>query len=123
MVNHLFDYLSLPLNTEFLKANVGSNVFLCPQGPGESMAQGMLGKVLLNRTTLSISRMPIFNYMGQEEDAVKKAGHLEPGRPKFKSQLCNLLALINHKIFEIQFVCPKVGIIIPSSQNSGNQLK
>ena len=104
MVNHLFDCLSLPLNTEFLKANVGSNVFLCPQGPGESMTQGMLGKVLLNRTTLSISRMPMFNYMGQEEDAVKKAGHLEPGRPKFKSQLCNLLALINHKIFEIQFV-------------------
>lgn len=123
MVNHLFDCLSLPLNTEFLKANVGSNVFLCPQGPGESMTQGMLGKVLLNRTTLSISRMPMFNYMGQEEDAVKKAGHLEPGRPKFKSQLCNLLALINHKIFEIQFVCPKVGIIIPSSQNSGTQLK
>lgn len=123
MVNHLFDCLSLPLNTEFLKANVGSNVFLCPQGPGESMTQGMLGKVLLNRTTLSISRMPMFNYMGQEEDAVKKAGHLEPGRPKFKSQLCNLLALINHKIFEIQFVCPKVGIIIPSSQNSGHQLK
>lgn len=123
MVNHLFDCLSLPLNTEFLKANVGSNVFLCPQGPGESMTQGMLGKVLLNRTTLSISRMPMFNYMGQEEDAVKKAGHLEPGRPKFKSQLCNLLVLINHKIFEIQFVCPKVGIIIPSSQNSGTQLK
>ena len=123
MVNHLFDCLSLPLNTEFLKANVGSNVFLCPQGPGESMTQGMLGKVLLNRTTLSISRMPMFNYMGQEEDAVKKAGHLEPGRPKFKSQLCNLLALIHHKIFEIQFVCPKVGIIIPSSQNSGHQLK
>lgn len=123
MVNHLFNCLSLPLNMEFLKANVGSDVFLCRQGPGDSMAQGMLGKVLLNRTKLSISRMPIFNYMRQEEDAVKKAGHLEPGRPKFKSQLCNLQVLINHKIFEIQFACLKVGIIIPSSQNSGNQLK
>ena len=76
---NLFNCLSLPLNMDFLKANVRSNVFLCPQGPGESTAQGMLGKVLLNRTTLSISRMPIFNYMGQEEDAVTKAGHLEPG--------------------------------------------
>ena len=123
MVNHLFNCLSLPLNMEFLKANVGSDVFLCPQGPGESMAQGVLGEVLLNRTKLSMSRTPIFNYIGQEEDAVKKAGHLEPGRPKFKSQLCNLQVLINHKIFEIQFACPKVGIIIPSSQNSGNQLK
>lgn len=81
------------------------------------------GERWLTMTKLNISRKSIFNYMGQEEDTVKKVRYLEPGRPEFKSQFCHLPAWINHKIFEIQFVHPKVGIIIPSSQNCENQLK
>ena len=51
----------------------------------------MLGRVLLNRTKRSISRKPIFNHMGQKENAGGKA---RPSEPEFRSQLSHLPALI-----------------------------